>query len=262
MLRRLVARRVYVGEAVHGEHVRRAAHAAIVDEGLWAAANRVTPAVRSDAGADQRRHEDSLLRGLLRCSGCRYALKRMPQPEAPPRWRCRTLLTERSATHMCDSPAAITSRQSPEAEQTVIDAFMRLASGVGVEPAAVENIAELERRAQEAEALLDELSSLEVRATLGATRWGKLIAEARDSVEWSQHELATARAQSRTIGTDRITLEQAWADMTLPEQQDALRSIVQAVMVDASGAVEVVPVWVEADLPRKGAKDFSARPWA
>ena len=47
LLRRMVRRRVYVGEATHGKHSKPGAHEEIVDEALWAAANRMTPVVRS-----------------------------------------------------------------------------------------------------------------------------------------------------------------------------------------------------------------------
>lgn len=262
MLRRLVVRRVYVGEAVHGEHVRAASHPALVDEVLWQAANRVKPAVASDV--EGRERPDSLLRGLLRCSGCRYALKRLPDRRTgPPRWRCRTLLPERSATHDCDAPATLTGLQGEHVAARVIEQFMALAAGVAVEPSTTTTkVADLERKVRDAEALLDELSTLAMREQLGADRWGRMVAEARESADTASQELARARTHARMLpGVDRVTLEAAWDGMTLTEQQEALRSIVQAVMVDADGGIEVVPVWTAADLPRKGSKGFVARPW-
>src|SRR5690606_20156387 len=58
MLSKLVGRRVYVGEASHGQHIKPSAHPAIIDEGLWQAANRVAPVVRAPVTA--RSHEESL----------------------------------------------------------------------------------------------------------------------------------------------------------------------------------------------------------
>lgn len=261
LLRRMVTHRCYVGEAVHGEHVRAGAHPALVDEVLWQAANRVKAAVRSDVNG--RAHEDSLLRGLLRCGGCRYVMKRLPSPPGPPRWRCRTVLSERAATHDCDAPATLTGREGMDVEARVIEEFMALAAGVAVEPSSTTaKVADLERNVRDAEALLDELSTLAVREQLGADRWGRMVAEARESVDAATQELARARAQARMLpGVDRVTLEAAWEGMTLAERQEALRSIIRAVMVDVDGGIDVVPVWVEADLPRKGVQRFVARPW-
>lgn len=264
MLRRLVRNRAYVGEAHHGDHVLSGAHPALVDEVLWQATNRVTPTVRSDV--ETREREDSLLRGLLRCAGCRYVLKRMPQRTGPPRWRCRTVTAERAATHDCDAPARLTDREGEAVEARVISEFMALAAGVAVEPSTTTaKVADLERRVREADQLLDELSTLAMREQLGAERWGRMVAEARDSLDTATRDLARARAQATMLpGVDQVTFEAAWEGMTLPDRQEALRSIVHAVMVDADGEIDVVPVWVEADLPRKGAggaNGFVARRW-
>ena len=265
----MITRRVYVGEASHGQHVQPGAHPAIVDPALWAAANRSAPAVRSTPRT-ARAHPESLLRGLLRCAGCRYALKRhVGRTGEHPWWACRTLLTERNATHDCESPVRVRQLESPEVERVVVAEFMRLAAGVAAERAPDTSAADAERRLADAEALLDELSDLAVRKQVGAARWSRMVAEARGEVDRAGQDLATARAVSRVGGTvDAATLEEGWAGMALAERQEALRSIVQAVMVDAVPApvaerVHVIPVWESVDLPRKGAgaQGFVARPF-
>jgi hypothetical protein len=217
--------------------------------------------VRSDA-APQRVHEDSLLRGLLRCAGCRYALKWIPQRNAPPRWVCRTIAGERGATHDCADPARIRSSQHDSLEAEIVAAFMDLAAGVAAERQDVEaDIAGMARRAQDAEALLDELASIGVRRQLGAARWSSMMAEARADADHWRQAVVTAKAATRGIA-DRATLEDAWPGMTLDERQDALRAIVQAVMIGSGGeVVAIVPVWADVDLPRVGGHDFVARPW-
>jgi DNA-binding response OmpR family regulator/DNA invertase Pin-like site-specific DNA recombinase len=261
-LRRMVTHRVYLGEAKHGKHVKPDAHAAIIDEVLFAAAKRIAPAVASDA-PNGREHPDSLLRGLMRCAGCRYVLKRMVTRTGAPRWRCRTALAEKSCTHECCAPTMLTVRQGADVEERVVEEFMRLASHVSVEPATTATkIAELERNVHDAEALLDEISTLEMRRDLGSVRWSRMVAEAREAVDAAEQALAQERTRARIApGADRVTLEAAWAGMTLSERQESLRSIVQAVMVDADGSIDVIPVWEQADVPRKGARGFVARPW-
>lgn len=260
MLRRLVTHRVYVGEAHHGDHVRASSHPALVDEALWLAANRARPAVRTDPAVGVRIHEDSLLRGLLRCAGCRYVLKRLPVPDAPPRWKCRTLLSERSATHDCSTPVALTAAQGVAVERAVVADFMALAGEVAAERGEDVDVGALERQAREAEALLDELSSLDVRRRLGAERWARMTEQAREAAQDAQRELAAARARGRVTTHDSRALGVLWPGMALDDRQEALRSIVQAVMVDGA-RVQTVPVWVEVDLPRRGQRDFVARRW-
>jgi site-specific DNA recombinase len=261
LLRRMVRHRVYLGEASHGEHLRVDAHPALIDEALWVAAKRATPTVQSS------RHDaqavEPLLRGLLRCGGCRYVLKRLPTKQGGNRWRCRTITTERSATHECDAPAKLTAIEAVQVEQAVVQAFMELAAGAHAERRDdTADVEALERQATDAEALLDELSSLDVRRELGADRWSKLVKEAREDVQTAHRELAAARAHRPAVaGASVTTLEGLWDGMTPTERQDALRSIVQAVMVMADGTIDVVPVWEVAELPRKGAL-FSPVPWA
>lgn len=267
-VRRMVKRRVYVGEASHGQHVKPGAHPAIVSEALWTAANRAAPGVRAMATAPAR-HGDSLLRGLLRCAGCRYAMKRVPQPNRPPRWQCRSVVRGQTGTHDCEAPARIRQTEHDVFNEWVVEQFKQLATEqvAGVGRDSTDEMPALERRLSEEEAMLDELSSLELRRELGAGRWNKLVREARDAVEATKREIAAGRARQQTPGVaDREVLDEWWSAATLEERQAALRSIVQTVMVVAGDApitsrLHIVPVWETIDLPRTGSEAFVAHPW-
>lgn len=266
MLRRLARRRVYLGEAYHGSHVLADAHAPLIDEGLYAAVQRAEGSVSASPQID-RVHPESVLRGLMRCSGCRYMLKRLRTRGSPARWRCWVLVSDGSVAHDCSRPAALTGRESEAVEQLVIDQFFALAGEQGATRVGDDaSLSDLERRLADAEGLLDELSDLEVRRTLGATRWREMVAAARGDVDRISVELAAARSRrSASIG-DRRSLEQAWAGMVLAERQQALGNVIKAVMVDAgdgplAGRVHVIPIWEEIDIPRRGQRDFVARSW-
>lgn len=261
MLRRMARHRVYLGEATHGEHVHPNAHQALVDEALWAAMNRAAPTVRS---APTQEGQEVLLRGLLRCSGCRYTMKRLKARPGGERWRCRSITPERSGTHDCEAPAALTKRQAQETERVVVERFFALAAGettVRIERDI--DVPALERQVAEAEALLDELSSLELRRELGADRWGRMVRDARVSVQAAERELQIGRTQQPAV-SDSKTLERLWDGMTALERGEALRGIVKAVMVDADGTVadriHVVAAWEDVDLPRQGSL-FTPRRW-
>lgn len=261
---RIVKRRVYLGEASHGQWVHENAHPALVDEGLWRAANRARPAVAASPWLTGRKHPESLLRGLLRCSGCRYVLKRLPAEHGKPvRWSCRTLVG--GSTHTCDAPARLTGSQGATVERLVIDQFKALAAFSWDEAHPDDDIDGLRRQDAEAEALLDELSSLDVRRELGAARWSKMVAEARAAKEAAMERLASARVRVRPTG-DSATIDVVWDAATDEERHAMLCSVVQAVMVDAGDLpaverVHVLPVWETVDLPRKGVRGFVARPW-
>src|SRR5918999_4931609 len=62
----LLRNRRYLGELHHGAYVNRSAHAPLVDPATWQAAQR--PLEQRPA---RRAAGEALLRGLLRCSGCR-----------------------------------------------------------------------------------------------------------------------------------------------------------------------------------------------
>jgi DNA invertase Pin-like site-specific DNA recombinase len=268
MLRRMARHRVYVGEASHGPHVKPDAHPAIVSEALWRATARVTPPVRSQPSGE-RAHPDSLLRGLLRCAGCRYVLKRLPQrTDKPPRWSCRTITAERTATHDCPSPVRLRQAEGIEAEKITVAAFMDLAAGLQAEQETSDvDVEAIERRAEQADQMLDELSSLEMRRQLGADRWQRLVSEAREAADTARAEAAAARARTRPMGVaNSATLADAWDGMPLPDRQEALRSIVKAVMVapgdgSLSSRLHAIPTWVSVDLPRTGSRGFRVRPW-
>lgn len=261
LLRRMVTRRTYVGEAYHGAHVHADAHPPLVDPLLWAAANRVVPAVRSSPSTG-RAHPESLLRGLLRCAGCRYALKRLPTRAGKMRWVCRARMTGLSATHDCAEQAVVRASEAEALEALVVERFFALAVGEAVERG--EGQADGAGAVAAAEATLDELSSLELRRELGAKRWARMVADARSQLEQASRTLAREQARARTAGADAATLTALWEQAPLASRQEFLRGMIQAVMVTADGPlvdrVHVIPAWEPIDVPRKGG-DFLARPW-
>jgi DNA invertase Pin-like site-specific DNA recombinase len=266
-LARIVKRRVYLGEARHGDWVHENAHPPLIDEPLWRAANRTRPAVAA-APWIGRKHPESIMRGLVRCSGCRYVMKRLPGLHGkPPRWVCRTIAADNGATHTCPAPAKLTGREAVQVEQHVIATFMTLAGAEEWNQAHAtdDDIHELQREAADAEALLDELSSLDIRRQLGAGRWSTMVTQAREAHENAMHCLAHAQLRIRPRQYTQ-TLPAVWELADTSERHELLCSVIQAVMIDAgtrsvAERTHVVPVWETVDLPRKGVRGFIAHPW-
>ena len=254
----MVTHRVYLGEARHGEHVHPDAHEAVVDAVMFEAAGRVKPAV-----ASPRTGQPNLLVGLARCAGCSYALKPQRQRSGDYRWSCRTLLSERSATHECPAPALIRQSEHQAFEQLVVDRAKVIVTDVGAETADDGELERAQRARVDAERLLDELATVEEREMLGPARWGKLVAQARARVDEAAAVEARAHGRERVDG--RLWGTDAWERLDPAERQDALRTVVRAVMVQAGDGpladrVHVLRQDNPVVLPRQGVPGV-ARTW-
>jgi site-specific DNA recombinase len=250
-LRRLVPNRVYLGEAHHGEHVLEGAHPAIVDPILFEAAGRVpsgAPPVRSGSV--------NLLVGLPRCAGCSYAMKPQPTRTGDYRWMCRTLLSEKSATHECPAPARVRQSQHPELERLVVDAAKRIAADLEAEDAGDQELEAAQRVRADAEQLLDDISDLDEREAIGPERWGKMVSQARARIKAAEVIEARARARRKRPGRRRRLVDDI-DRMDSATRQEELRSLIRCVMVTAGDGplaerVHVLEVGDPVILPRQG----------
>jgi site-specific DNA recombinase len=250
MLRRMVPHRVYLGEAHHGQHVLPDAHPRIIDPVLFEAANRVAP-----GAPPPRTGRVNVLVGLPRCAGCSYAMKPLLQRNGNYRWLCRTLLAEQSATHECSAPARILGSDHPTFVRLIVEGAKTLGAEVGAETADDERFEATQRQRVEAEKVLDELASLEMRRQLGADRYAKLVREASEALEVAKIE--EARAQTHKRVNRRVWLEDVFDELTPEEQRDELRTLIRCVMVEAGDGpladrVHVLGSDDPVELPRQG----------
>jgi len=181
----LVRSRTYLGIVHFGELEpgvpleNRDAHEALVDEVLWRAAQLGGMRARPSSGT-------SLLTGLVRCAGCRYA---MESSVALDRYRCGS----KHAAGKCPAPASIRRRlldeyvwdymvRRTEDERLTLDA-RRLTDGSAR--------AELEQQLADArlaeEAFLENLDAI---VTLGKPRWNEQAARHRRRVEGLEQRLS------------------------------------------------------------------------
>jgi hypothetical protein len=257
MLRRMVTHRVYLGVAYHGKHVHPDAHPALIDPVLFEAANRVLP-----GAPPPRSGRVNVIGGLPRCAGCSYVLKPLITRAGDYRWLCRTLLAEQSATYECAAPARIRSSEHDALRRLVVDAAKKFAASVGVETADDQRFEAAQRARVEAERVLDDVSTLDMRRTLGPERWDKLVREASASLEAAK--IQETRAQTHKKVNRRVWLSDSF-DGLPPEQQRAeLRTLVRCVMVEAgegplADRVHVLPADNPVELPRQGVPSVARR---
>ena len=258
----MVQRRTYLGEAFHGEHRNPDAHAALVTPDEYAAAN----AVRGGPGPI---HEDgALLAGLIRCAGCRYAMRRTFTTYRDGR---RVQLYSCQVKHTggkCPAPANVMAHMI---EPLVVATFI-----VGTGPAtswhgkAADDDALEAARRQEAHAEARRDSFLgsfdELAQRLG---YDAVMAEAErraQAVEEARAEREQAE-RARHIDTRRsYVLAEEWPSWDKARQADMLRTVLDAVYVrKGREPIEdrALILWEGEDRfekPRRGTTDYRTRP--
>src|SRR5829696_1702294 len=148
-LQNIIANRVYLGVAYHGQFVNPDAHEPLIDRATWerAQAAKGAPTARSDNPA--------LLSGLLRCAGCRYVMKPDWQPlrsgERGRLYRCRG---EHAAGKCVDKASSLGSVIEPYVERLFFKHAGERAATAEERDARVE---ELERELEDADAELQAL---------------------------------------------------------------------------------------------------------
>jgi hypothetical protein len=257
MLRRMVTHRVYLGVAYHGKHVHPDAHPALIDPVLFEAANRALPGAPPARGG-----RVNVIGGLPRCAGCSYVLKPLVTRAGDYRWLCRTLLAEQSATYECPAPARIRGSEHDTLKRLVVDAAKEFAARVGVETTDHRRFEAAQRARVEAEHVLDDVSTLNMRKTLGPERWDKLLREASANLEAAKIE--ETRAQTHKRVNHHVWLSDPFDHLPLEEQRGELRTLVRCVMVEAgegplADRVHVLLADDPVELPRQGVPRVARR---
>jgi DNA invertase Pin-like site-specific DNA recombinase len=220
----LLRKRTYLGEVHHGHFVNRSAHAALVDPVTWQAAQR--PLEKRPARPDVA---ETLLRGLLRCSGCSRMLTALRIRRGTGRETRIYACWWRSSVGSCPRPVAI--------QDSVVEPYMealfwqelerwprcRSASRVGV----------LEGRAERLESELCAYRDSErVARTLGLERF-----ESGLDVRMRRHEralLAVAAARRELASPDLpdpAELRDRWPALGLHERRDLIGALVDCAFV-------------------------------
>jgi site-specific DNA recombinase len=179
-IKRLLANRVYLGEARYGEITNPQAHKPLVDGTTFLLAQRDKrrPAVSSDASY--------LLTGIVRCASCRHAMR----PQAA---RGKTIATYRCATDTasgrCPHPSSISMQRL---DDFVLEQFTLRALSEEGEPREERDDSELRAVLEEAQGELEEVRALE--GELRPAVYAQALNAALDKVEQAQEVLAKVGA--------------------------------------------------------------------
>jgi hypothetical protein len=245
---KITANRVYLGEARSGEFVNPEAHEPIIDKATFEAAQRIT------APTPARSQSPSLLSGIIRCAGCRYAMRPDSQTQKGKKIRQYSCHKQHSVG-TCSEPSSIlavrienyvledffSSIEKPKV--TVIDDDLALAKATEA----------LEMAQAELAAFRDDERIL---GALGQDGFVKGLEKRAAAVTGAADALA--RIRSNRTEVDSAHIEDVWDTLSIEDQQELLRSAVGAVFIRkgrmpvADRAVILSPSELPAGLPSRG----------
>jgi site-specific DNA recombinase len=144
-IKRLLANRVYLGEARYGDISNPKAHKPLVDEATFHLAQRKRGTVAASSGGSY------LLSGIVRCAACSYAMR-------PQKARGKTIGTYRCVTNhasgRCDHPSSISMERL---DDFVFSAFAKHLASTPSEPRERPDDTLLRAELEEAQAKLSEV---------------------------------------------------------------------------------------------------------
>lgn len=193
---RLLANRVYLGEARYGDITNPGAHEALVDAKTWARAQRKSKAAPP-------RTASALLAGLARCECCRYALRGSKSSTRVATYECRP---GSRPGERCESPAYVSMGRLDE---YVLEAWLaRSFAAATIYTLSVPTTSDAQTEAvEEARAAFDQVAALE--GTLPAA----VYAAARDAALRSLEAAEIAAFQpvvGQAPGVDLPDLNTLW----------------------------------------------------
>lgn len=219
-VRHLIANRAYLGE-VHGGQglVNPTAHEPLVDRATFEAANRIRG---SAPGASGR--ASGLLSGILRCAGCRYAMKATQRGDALD-YRCKAARRENATP--CPEPVSIAAHLI---EPFVLERFF---TGLGEYSARAvadtDAVAAAADALSEAEVELDAALDARLAEILDDDRRMALVRDRQALVDRRREELADARLAEPL--DPAVDFAELWPDLSLQERRHLLASVLDAVFV-------------------------------
>jgi site-specific DNA recombinase len=256
----MIQRRTYLGLAHHGKHELADAHPAVVTLPEWDAANAVTggPGPVHEAG--------SLLAGIIRCAGCRYAMRRTFTTYRDGR---RVELYSCQVKHTggkCPEPANVMAHViEPAMEEW---ALLWVGHASREEGHANGHLEEAQRRYEDAEARLSAfLADYDLQEAVGRDAYLREAEKRREAVEEAADALEVARREHAAREHGRVRfLADEWESWDKGQRADALRRTFDSVYVKKGRAPIAERAFVrwagedDHDRPRRGTTNYRTTP--
>ena len=261
----ILRNRVYLGEASCGDIRCEGAHEPLVDPATFAAIQwrGVQFRPRSDS--------PSPIRPLLRCAGCRYAMRaerrRLTDGES---WYFTCRSNRQRSAWACAEPAAI--KDGGVLEQWIVDRFFDELPALAAQSRhASPRLDDLQHDAARAQAAFEQWrDDARVQQQLGMDAYLQGLSARQDALNEALSTLAReqARVGAVVVPGDVAEIRARWDDLMPVEQRDLLQSAIRCVFVRGSrrtaaldGRVHIIWHGQPVDLPSRGSRTWQARPF-
>ena len=292
----MLRNRVYVGEVAYRPQpdgrrkatdtfapmLNRDAHEAIVDEATWLAAQRHPGRRPPRTQAPQRAKRVAVLRGLVRCAGCRHTLvpsrggsgRQIARSGPIPTYRC----DGESSAGRCPSPATISAHIIEpwvlHHVKTQLGDFQTVGEFIGADDVPDDDFEEIEAHRESVHAKVKMITENTGLAAADPDGWLAVrhaaLEEARVADE-RYLEAVQARQDRAAWKTRSLGADFTWDDVTPEELRDAiLPEVIDCVYVRSGRGLSVdrraLILWrgqADPDLPGKGrpAPDIRSFEW-
>jgi site-specific DNA recombinase len=232
-VKEVVRNRVYLGEARHGEFVKRGAHPKLTDELTFVRAQR--PGRLTGV----RRHAPALLTGLIRCAGCRHAM----QPEwrrGCHRYKCRRIYPGGE----CGAPAHISDSQGALHEYVEAAFFGKLGELVMAPTASSEESVQLELAAAEARGAYEMWRDLSASDLVRLEKSEYALALSRRHAAARDAEAAVLAEAERTMPPfpfGPVRIDEVWPTLSILERRELLAQMIDVIFVRPSVGIRGAP---------------------
>ena len=230
----MIQRRTYLGIAHHGKHECADAHPALVTLPEWDAANAV------NGGPGPVHEHGSLLAGIIRCAGCRYAMRRTFTTYRDGR---RVELYSCGVKHTggkCPAPANVMAHTVEPA----VEEWVTMWEGTAARAEHEDNghVEEAQREHDHEQARLEAfLADDELRDAVGREAFLAEAERRREAVEEAAEALELARREHAASEHGRVRfLADDYANAAKPERAETLRRVLDSVYV-AKGRGDIAP---------------------
>ena len=224
-IRGILRRRAHVGESRYGSCVNRHAHPALIDGALWESAqvepNRELP--------PQLSREPPLLRGILRCGGCRRMMYTSIRYGDSSRETCLYLCNGHRNTRSCPAPTQI---DGSIAEPFVEKLFWQELHRARRRPA-FRRIERLRAKCLDRQAELAAYrDNAQLPLTLGPRRFAEGIAVRVKRTELARAELARAELSLPTpLFPPTHELRASWGSLDSEKRRSFIAQVIECVFV-------------------------------
>jgi DNA invertase Pin-like site-specific DNA recombinase len=245
-IKRILVRRAYLGEARQGKYENHHAHSALIDDELFdivqALGRRAEPSTRLNETTP------ALLAGLVRCGKCGYALSRS--------WSGGRWVYRHRVTSPCPAPSSIVMDKLDE--HVTEWAFERSENVEPVELEAGDEQGEILVRLELAYAKKAPYENPDFVAALGVEAATRALVEINETIVALEADLAAVHVEQAELV---FPTREAWEGLSIEEHSEALRTLVQHVVVSRTprgtpiaGRVRIEPVGAVSSivLPSRG----------